>query len=39
MVNLKAKPFFLTDDQIRWVEESIANMTLDEKLGQLFVKD
>lgn len=37
MVNLKAKPFFLTDDQIRWVEESIANMTLDEKLGQLFV--
>ena len=37
MVNLKAKPFSLNDSQIRWVEESIAHMTLDEKFGQLFV--
>ena len=37
MVNLKAKPFNLNDDQIRWVEDAIAGMTLDEKLGQLFV--
>lgn len=37
MVNLKEKPFYLNDDQIRWVEDSIAGMTLDEKLGQLFV--
>lgn len=37
MVNLKEKPFYLDDDQIRWVEDSIAGMTLDEKLGQLFV--
>ena len=37
MVDLKAKPFELNDEQIRWVEESIAGMTLDEKLGQLFV--
>lgn len=37
MVNLKAKPFFLNDEQIRWVEDTIAGMTLDEKIGQLFV--
>lgn len=37
MVDLRAKPFFLNDDQIRWVEDTISRMTLDEKLGQLFV--
>ena len=37
MVDLKAKPFFLSDAEIRWVEDTIASMTLDEKLGQLFV--
>ena len=37
MVNLKAKPFYLNDDQIKWVEDTINNMTLDEKIGQLFV--
>lgn len=37
MVNLKEKPFCLDDAQIRWVEDAIASMTLDEKLGQLFV--
>ena len=37
MVDLKAKPFFLTDDEIAWVEETIASMTPDEKLSQLFV--
>ena len=37
MVDLKAKPFYLNDEQIRWVEDAIAGMTLDEKLGQLFV--
>ena len=37
MVNLKEKPYDLSDEQIGWVEETIANMTLDEKLGQLFV--
>ena len=36
MVNLKAKPFFLTDEQIRWVEETRNSMTLEEKIGQLF---
>ena len=37
MVDLKAKPFFLTDEEIRWVEETLASMTLREKLSQLFV--
>lgn len=37
MVNLKACPFYLTDEQIKWVEETIASMTEDEKIGQLFV--
>ena len=37
MVDLKAKPFYLDDGQIAWVEKTIADMTLEEKLGQLFV--
>jgi len=37
MADLKAKPFYLTDSQIRWVEDTLASMTLDEKLSQLFV--
>ena len=37
MVNLKAKPFNLNDEQIKWVEDTINGMTVDEKIGQLFV--
>lgn len=37
MVDLKAKPFCLSDEQIAWVEQTIEGMTLEEKLGQLFV--
>lgn len=37
MINLKEKPFHLDDSQIAWVETTIAGMTLEEKLGQLFV--
>ncbi|MBP3655414.1 MAG: beta-hexosaminidase [Clostridia bacterium] len=36
MVNLKAKPYYLSDEDIRWVEETIASMTPEEKVGQLF---
>ena len=36
MVNMKANPFYLSDEDCKWVEDSIANMTLDEKIGQLF---
>ena len=37
MVNLREKPFYLDDEGVKWVEETIASMTLDEKVGQLFV--
>ena len=37
MVDLKAKPFYLSDQEIQWVEDTIAGMTLEEKVGQLFV--
>ena len=36
MIDLKAKPFSLNDTQIRWVEDTIAGMSMEEKLGQLF---
>lgn len=36
MVDMKAKPFYLTDEDCKWVEETIADMSLDEKIGQLF---
>lgn len=37
MVNLKLKPFCLSDEQIEWVENTIKEMTVDEKIGQLFI--
>ena len=37
IVDLKAKPYNLDDEQIAWVEETLAGMTDDEKIGQLFV--
>ena len=37
MVDLKAKPFFLDDEQIAWVKATRDGMSLNEKLGQLFV--
>ncbi|MDO5678043.1 MAG: glycoside hydrolase family 3 N-terminal domain-containing protein [Propionibacteriaceae bacterium] len=37
MVDLKAQPFNLDDDGVAWVEQTIANMTDEEKIGQLFV--
>ena len=36
MVNLKEKPYYLSDEDIAWVENTIANMTDEEKVGQLF---
>ena len=38
MVDLKAKPFYLNDEQIKWVEDTLASMTLEEKVQQLFVQ-
>lgn len=37
MVNLRAIPYNLDDEGVRWVEETIAGMPLEEKIGQLFV--
>lgn len=37
MVDLKAKPFCLDDESIRWVEDTIAGMSVEEKIGQLFI--
>ena len=37
MVDLKAKPYYLSDEDIQWVEDTIASMTDEEKVGQLFV--
>ncbi|MGL5314940.1 MAG: glycoside hydrolase family 3 protein [Peptostreptococcaceae bacterium] len=37
-VNLKAKPFNLCDKDIQWVEDTIKSMTLEEKIGQLFIQ-
>lgn len=36
MVDLKAKPFYLSDEDVAWVQKTLAEMTLDEKVGQLF---
>lgn len=36
MVNLKAMPYNLDDEGVKWVNDTIANMSLDEKIGQLF---
>ncbi len=36
MVNLKGNPFFLNDDQVKWVEDTLAGMDLNAKVGQLF---
>ena len=35
-IDLKAKPFYLSDDDIRWVEETRNSMSLKDKVGQLF---
>ncbi len=37
MVNLQEKPFYLNEEQLKWVEDTIASMTLEEKIGQLFI--
>lgn len=37
MIDLKAKPFYLSDEDVAWVESTLASLTTDEKIGQLFV--
>lgn len=37
MVDLRKKPFFLSDEDIRWVEDVKKSMTPEEKIGQMFI--
>ena len=37
MIDLKVKPFNLTDEDIKWVKDTLGNLSLDEKIGQVFV--
>lgn len=36
-VNLKEKPFYLEQEGINWVHDTIEKMSLEEKIGQLFI--
>ena len=36
MVDLRAKPYHLQDTDIQWVQQTIAGMSKEEKVGQLF---
>jgi len=36
MIDLKARPYYLSDEDISWVKTTIAGMTAEEKVGQLF---
>lgn len=36
MINLKEKPFYLSDEDIEWVEQTLAGLSEEEKIGQLF---
>ena len=36
MFDYKAKPFHLTDEEAKWVEDTYEGMSLEEKIGQLF---
>ena len=36
MLDLKIKPFYLNDNDIKWVNDTLANMDLPTKIGQLF---
>ena len=36
MVDLRGNPFFLDDDGVRWVEDTLAALSTEEKIGQMF---
>ena len=36
MIDFKGNPFYLNDRQIGWVKDTLASMTVEEKVGQLF---
>lgn len=36
MVDLKSRPYYLSEEDCQWVKDTIANMSPEEKVGQLF---
>ena len=36
MVDLKARPYYLSDEDVKWVKDTIESMSDEEKVGQLF---
>lgn len=36
MVDVQSGPFYLSDEQARWVKDALEGMTTEEKVGQLF---
>jgi beta-N-acetylhexosaminidase len=36
MINLRGNPFYLSDEDIKWIEETKSSLSLEEKIGQLF---
>ena len=36
MIDLSTRPFFLDDEGVRWVEQTLASMTTAQKAGQVF---
>ncbi|MCD8218335.1 MAG: glycosyl hydrolase family 3 [Clostridiales bacterium] len=35
-MNLTGKPFYLTEEQVRWVEDTLCSLDIKQKVGQLF---
>ena len=35
-IDFKGNPFYLNDDQIKWVKDTLEGMTLEQKAGQVF---
>lgn len=36
MIDLSARPFYLNEEQAVWVKKTLADLTTEEKAGQLF---
>lgn len=36
MIDLKINPFFLSEEQIQWVSDTLSSMSIEEKIGQMF---
>ena len=35
-MDYRAKPFYLNDEDIKWVEDTFASMSLNDKINQVF---